>query len=392
MVNKTIAGRRATPLLIALLVAVSLFLWFGQAQASYADSGVYKNIKWEYNPGSTSILILKLQDTSASNHSLDFDVLGTPWLDYRNEIEVVQIEPQENGIDSISGSCFKNYKNLKEVYLGESVETITDYAFYGDKNLDYVYHPTGNCKVLDIYDEDSDDYYSKAFDACDNTILTFNVPEDSDLGDFAKRSGFMIENDNGKFYSLRGAEITDEKYYGISPWIVDDGYWAFTKVKWTGKALKPVPTVKLYGKYLKKGKDFTCKYEDNINTGLATVTVKGKGDYCDSIVTTFAIYPKGTSISKLTAGKKKLTVKWLKQDKKMSKKRIDGYQVQVATNKSFTKNKKTKTIWDYTKTSKTITGLKSNKTYYVRVRTIKDIGVNTDIYSTWSPVKSVKVK
>ena len=96
-------------------------------------------------------------------------------------------------------------------------------------------------------------------------------------------------------------------------------------------------------------------------------------------------------IKKLTAGKKSIKVKWMKRKKKMSSARITGYQVQVATNKKFTKNKKTKKVKGYKKTTKTFKNLKGGKKYYVRVRTYKTIkGVK--YYSPWSKVKKITTK
>ena len=71
--------------------------------------------------------------------------------------------------------------------------------------------------------------------------------------------------------------------------------------------------------YVKYGKDYTCAYKSNVSVGRAVVTVKGKGNYRGSQEVDFAIYPKGTSIVKLKAGKNSLKVKWLVQDKKMKK-------------------------------------------------------------------------
>lgn len=83
-------------------------------------------------------------------------------------------------------------------------------------------------------------------------------------------------------------------------------------------------------------------------------------------------------ITKLTAGKKQLTVKFAKV--KFAK----SYKVQVSTDKKFKKNVTTKTT---KKTSLTIKKLKSNKKYYVRVQAVS--GKNTGAYSA---VKNVKVK
>lgn len=83
-------------------------------------------------------------------------------------------------------------------------------------------------------------------------------------------------------------------------------------------------------------------------------------------------------ITKLTAGKKQLTVKFAKV--KLAK----SYKVQVSTDKKFKKNVTTKTT---KKTSLTIKKLKSNKKYYVRVQAVS--GKKTGAYSA---VKNVKIK
>ncbi|MCD7715739.1 MAG: hypothetical protein LUI39_04720 [Lachnospiraceae bacterium] len=43
------------------------------------------------------------------------------------------------------------------------------------------------------------------------------------------------------------------------------------------------------------------------------------------------------------------------------------------------------------KVSKTLSGLKKGKTYYVRIRTYKKVNGNT-YYSAWSSKKTVKIK
>ncbi len=95
--------------------------------------------------------------------------------------------------------------------------------------------------------------------------------------------------------------------------------------------------------------------------------------------------PKKTSVKKLKAGKKSLTVYY----KKISA--VKGYQVQVATDKKFKKNKKTVTVNKQKTTKKTVKNLKAKKKYYVRVRTFKKVN-NKKVYSAWSKVKTVKTK
>lgn len=95
--------------------------------------------------------------------------------------------------------------------------------------------------------------------------------------------------------------------------------------------------------------------------------------------------PKKTSVKKLKAGKKSLTVYY----KKVSA--VKGYQVQVATDKKFKKNKKTVTVNKQKTTKKTVKNLKAKKKYYVRVRTFKKVN-NKKVYSAWSKAKTVKTK
>ena len=56
-----------------------------------------------------------------------------------------------------------------------------------------------------------------------------------------------------------------------------------------GKAKKPGVTVKLSGKTLKNGTDYTVSYSNNIKVGTAKVTITGKGNYTGSVSKTYSI-------------------------------------------------------------------------------------------------------
>ena len=56
-----------------------------------------------------------------------------------------------------------------------------------------------------------------------------------------------------------------------------------------GKAKKPGVTVKLNGKTLKNGTDYTVSYSNNTKVGTATVKITGKGNYTGSVSKTFKI-------------------------------------------------------------------------------------------------------
>lgn len=160
-----------------------------------------------------------------------------------------------------------------------------------------------------------------------------------------------------------------------------------TSYTYNGKTKKPTVTVKdSKGNKLKIDKDYTVKYSTGRkNVGTYTVTVTFKGNYSGSKKLTFKIVPKGTTISKLTAGKSQFTAKWSKQSTQTT-----GYQLQYSTSSKMT-NATTKTYSSASTSSATVKSLKSAKTYYVRVRTYKTVNGNK-FYSAWSSVKSVKTK
>lgn len=72
-------------------------------------------------------------------------------------------------------------------------------------------------------------------------------------------------------------------------------------------------------------------------------------------------------------------------------KNVDGYEVQVATDKKFKKNKKSVKVNKQNASKKTVKKLKSKKKYYVRVRAYKVVN-GKKVYGKWSKVKSVKTK
>lgn len=166
-----------------------------------------------------------------------------------------------------------------------------------------------------------------------------------------------------------------------------------TSYTYNGKARKPVVTVKdSEGKTLKDGTDYKVIYQSGRKKiGNYTVTVKFDGNYTGTVKKTFTIQPKSTTVTKLAAKSKGFQVSFKKQTSK-----TNGYQIQYSTDKNF-KGKTTKivTISNNKTTSKSVTKLKSNKKYYVRVRTYATVKVNgksKKIYGDWSKAKSVTTK
>lgn len=154
---------------------------------------------------------------------------------------------------------------------------------------------------------------------------------------------------------------------------------------YNGKAQKPAVTVvdNTRGAVLTEGTDYTRTDASNTTPGTATVTLTFIENYTGTKTLSYKIVPKKTSISRVSAGKKKATVSY----KKVSG--ISGYQVKAGTNRAVTKGTKTKNT---TKTKYTMNSLKSDKRYYFKVRTYYTTSAGKKAYSSWSGVKSVKVK
>ena len=94
--------------------------------------------------------------------------------------------------------------------------------------------------------------------------------------------------------------------------------------------------------------------------------------------------PKKAKIKKVKGYKKALEVRYAKV------RGASRYQIQVATDKKFKKNKKTVTA-KKSKTKVKISKLKKKKKYYVRVRAYKSVS-GKKVYGAWSKVKTVKTK
>ena len=162
-----------------------------------------------------------------------------------------------------------------------------------------------------------------------------------------------------------------------------------TSCIWNGKEKRPAVTVSVGKKILNK-KDYVVAYKNNIDAGIATVKVSLKNQYKGSATKSFIIRPKGTVLTGLSGrAPEKIAVKWKIQNEKMSRSRISGYMLQYAQDSSFSKGCRSIRINDYKTTSKTISGLKENTKYYVRIRTFKTIK-DKRYYSAWSGTRSVK--
>lgn len=151
-----------------------------------------------------------------------------------------------------------------------------------------------------------------------------------------------------------------------------------------------VPTVTVtngLGKKLINNTDYKITYQSgrkNVGKYYVQITYLGKYSNLKPEKLYFTINPKANKISKITRGKKQMTVKVSKM-----RTQTTGYQIQYSTNKKFN-SAKTYKISNKT-TTKKIKKLKAKKKYYVRVRTYKVVN-KTTYYSNWSSAKSIYIK
>lgn len=156
------------------------------------------------------------------------------------------------------------------------------------------------------------------------------------------------------------------------------------KYEYTGKPIKVRVNISRNGENLFEKEDFVLTYKDNKKIGHAKVKIKGVGSYRGESTVTFLITPKKGMITAIRPAKNSADIHWKKVD------HADGYQIQYSTSKKFISSKK-KTIRSEKINNTKINGLKSQKKYYIRIRTYKSVD-GKKIYSEWSKAKDTTTK
>ena len=194
--------------------------------------------------------------------------------------------------------------------------------------------------------------------------------------------------------------ITNIKYNGFS-----NAYWGVIRPLWptkdvakltikvpnytyTGKDIKPGLTLKYNGAAMKQGTDYTVKYSNCKNTGVATITVSGKGQYYGSKKANFKILPQKMGKPSLKATKNSISLTWKKAGGN-----VNAYTVKYAeVMKKGTSAWKTVNLKNSgNRTSYTISGLKKNTAYKVMVKARTYINNGSDIADgPWSDAAQVK--
>ena len=155
-----------------------------------------------------------------------------------------------------------------------------------------------------------------------------------------------------------------------------------SSVSFTGSNITPSVTVKVAGRTLTNGTDYTVSYSNNKNVGTSNVYVYGKGNYSGSLSAKFDIVPAKQQIQKLETRYKGFYIDWAQKGS------ATGYDVEYSVNSNMS-GAVSKHLTANKPDTLTVSGLAGDKTYYVRVRSYTNVNGKV-YYGAWSDVKSIK--
>ena len=155
-----------------------------------------------------------------------------------------------------------------------------------------------------------------------------------------------------------------------------------SSVSFTGSNITPSVTVKVAGRTLTSGTDYTVSYSNNKNVGTASVYVYGKGNYSGSLSAKFDIVPAKQQIQKLETKYKGFYIDWAQKGS------ATGYDVEYSVNANMS-GAVSKHLTANKPDTLTVSGLSGDKVYYVRVRSYTNVNGKV-YYGAWSDVKSIK--
>ena len=301
-----------------------------------------------------------------------------------------------NSVMTIDKYAFYGCRNLIGVTIPETLTSIDEFSFFNSASIESINIPNSvknicqnsfnGCTSLKnvIIPNSITNISVGAFGNCQNVKNVYFTGTQEEW----KKINIEIDND-----SLEKANI----YYGFVPCTENQhnyyGEWQIIEKPTCTKTGLKQRTCKLDG-YLETvvisalGHNFSNNAKACLNgCGAANPNYVAPVQHTTTptILTKPEANLKSASIKKVKAAKKAILVTWKKVGG------VKGYQVQVATDKKFKKNKKTVNIKKQKTTKTTVKKLKAKKKYYVRIRTYKIVN-GKKVYSSWSKVKSVKTK
>ena len=187
----------------------------------------------------------------------------------------------------------------------------------------------------------------------------------------------------GVNYTIKAFTKVDNSIKNIGTALIE-GY--NEQYSYTGNAIRPAIRVKFENNYLIENTDYTINYQNNINVGLATITINGKGNFTGTINKTFRIN-KVNNTASISGKNKNIKYKNVKKKKqKVSAITVYNPQGQITYyKKSGNKN------FSINQSSGKITVKKNTKkgTYKIKVKV--DVAGNTN-YNAVTKTVTIKIK
>ena len=291
-----------------------------------------------------------------------------------------------SGTGEMTDSPFSQNSNIKSVIIENGVTSIGTYAFYGCASLTDITIPDS---VVSIGES--------AFDGCTSLV---SVTLSKSITTIAYSTFFGCSSLTSIEIPKSVTTIVNFAFCGCTN--LKDVYYAGTQSEWnkinighsneflTNATLHcsqtPTPTPEPTPTPNPAPQPSTQPAQESTPQQAAQQTAQQPSVKNDTTtMQTEVAKPKSVNPKTVKAAKKAVSVEW----KKVSG--VSGYEIQVATDKKFKKNKKTVTVKKQKATKTTVKKLKAKKKYYVRVRTYKTVN-GKKVYSSWSEVKSVKTK
>lgn len=210
----------------------------------------------------------------------------------------------------LRGNCSWFYGNLRAAYINES-GNVSDWYITYNYGVRPAIRVAKNAEFLKPID------WEKKLDNRDNYTVKFNknnsnatLKTTSKKVKKGEQYGTLpvptIADKYNKYFigwyttNKGGTRITEKTIYTLSRNQTLYAKWGartslknasvtIRNVTYNQKPQTPAPTVKLSGKTLTKGTDYTVTYQSNINKGTGKVVIKGKGKYTGTLNKTFKI-------------------------------------------------------------------------------------------------------
>lgn len=354
-------------MLLSALLVLTMF-------SSPADAK--ENISWSISDGVLYV--------SGTGKMKDYPENEAPWSG-ETGIEYVKIG---DGITYIGENAFSSVYGLSGILIPDSVSEIGDNAV--------------KCPIIGGAESAAKEYahenglrFRSPVISIKTTSFTFTgeeiCPEATvRLSDYTPvNDGYTVSYENNLNAGRAKAAayvsgIRTETEFDIAPADINGADISCSETEsYTGKAKTGGISVEYNGYRAVKGRDYILEYDNNIELGTASVTIKGTGNFYGQASRSFEIIPSSVSSIYVSSRNSSLLIEWGKAGKE-----TDGYEIELSTSGDYSECDRYD-IEDRNTVRKTVTEYMGNPVsssvpYFIRIRSYSiDDRDGERIYSQW---------